>query len=208
MAMMRKWARKVRDRLLGKRFALRRWRRQVYIAGSARLDPGFDIQFLVAPENRPYVRIGERALLNMRVVFESVRGTVTIGDRVYFGGGTIFCREQVTIGNDVTLAWGVSLYDHNSHALDWRHRAAMVDHFYRTQGTPDCYAGIDWSGVNAAPIVIEDKVWIGFDAVILKGVRIGEGAVVGARAVVTKDVEPYTVVAGNPARPVKRIEPA
>lgn len=56
------------------------------------------------------------------------------------------------------------------------------------------------------PIIIGDDAWIGFNAIILKGVTIGEGAVVGAGAVVTKDVPPYTVVAGNPAGVVKKLQ--
>ena len=55
-----------------------------------------------------------------------------------------------------------------------------------------------------APIVIADGVWIGARATILPGVRIGEGAIVAANAVVTKDVEPWTVVAGNPAKVIKQ----
>ena len=55
------------------------------------------------------------------------------------------------------------------------------------------------------PIVIKDKAWIGFNSIILKGVTIGEGAIVGAGSVVTKDVPPYTIVAGNPARIVREI---
>ena len=62
------------------------------------------------------------------------------------------------------------------------------------------------SHVNSAPIRIEDKVWIGMDALILKGVTIGEGSVVAARSVVTKDVPPYSLVAGNPARVVKSLK--
>lgn len=55
------------------------------------------------------------------------------------------------------------------------------------------------------PIVIEDKAWIGFDSTILKGVTIGEGSVVGAKSVVTRNVDPYTVVAGNPAKVVRKL---
>jgi acetyltransferase-like isoleucine patch superfamily enzyme len=51
-------------------------------------------------------------------------------------------------------------------------------------------------------VIIGDRVWIGYHAIILPGIKIGEGAVVGAGAVVTKDVEPYTIVAGNPARKI------
>jgi acetyltransferase-like isoleucine patch superfamily enzyme len=58
---------------------------------------------------------------------------------------------------------------------------------------------------TAAPIVIEDDVFVGGDALILKGVTVGEGAVVGAGSVVTQDVSPRTVVAGNPAQVVREV---
>jgi galactoside O-acetyltransferase len=57
------------------------------------------------------------------------------------------------------------------------------------------------------PVKIEDKVWIGFNSIILKGVTVGEGAIVGAGSVVTKDVPPYTIVAGNPARIIRELTP-
>src|SRR5260221_9818507 len=63
------------------------------------------------------------------------------------------------------------------------------------------------SEVPARPIHIERNVWIGFDSCVLPGVRIGEGSVVGARSVVVEDVPPFSVVAGNPARLIRRLEP-
>ena len=57
---------------------------------------------------------------------------------------------------------------------------------------------------NKGDIVIGNDVWIGFEAVILSGVTIGDGAIIGARAVVTKDVPPYTIVGGVPARPIRK----
>jgi acetyltransferase-like isoleucine patch superfamily enzyme len=193
------------DRVMGKRFALRRLHKQVDIDQTTRLEPKFGIDFRVAPEERVYVRIGKHAMLNTNIIFESRAGMVEIGDRT-IGEATIICREKITIGSDVVMAWGIVIYDHNSNSLDWRRRAKVARHFYDTYGKPGCYEGMDWTDVKSAPVVIEDKVWIGFDAVILKGVRIGEGAVIGARSVVTHDVEPYTVVAGNPAVVVRRLE--
>ena len=57
---------------------------------------------------------------------------------------------------------------------------------------------------NKGDIVIGNDVWIGYEAVILSGVTVGDGAIIGARAVVTKDVPPYTIVAGVPARPIRK----
>nr|WP_223216407.1 hypothetical protein [Rhizobium mesosinicum] len=69
--------------------------------------------------------------------------------------------------------------------------------------------GLRPEGPSAAikPVVIQDKVWMGFGASTLKGVTIGEGAVIGAQGVVTRDLEPYAVIAGNPARVIRRITP-
>jgi galactoside O-acetyltransferase len=142
------------------------------------------------------------------VIFESPEGVVEIGDRAYIGNDTsIISSNRITIGNDVTMAWGITIYDHNSHSFDWRQRARVVEHFFRTYGTPDCFEKTDWTDVASAPITICDRAWIGFGAVILKGVTIGEGAIVGACSVVSRDVEPYTVVAGKPAVLVRRISP-
>jgi len=61
--------------------------------------------------------------------------------------------------------------------------------------------------VKQGPVIIEDDVWLGTNAVVLPGVRIGRGAVVGAGAVVTRNVDPFTVVAGVPARPIRALTP-
>jgi len=105
--------------------------------------------------------------------------------------------QQVEIGNDVLIAFGCSIVDHNSHSLDWR---------VRKNDTGSWIQGLkDWSQVKIAPVRIGDLAWIGFNSIILKGVVIGEGAVIAAGSVVTKDVPPYTVVGGNPARIIREV---
>ena len=111
-------------------------------------------------------------------------------------GTQLISRSKIEIGDDVTIAWDVCIYDHDSHSLDW---CARVEDLR-------CLREDLRSVVHTKPIRICDKAWVGMNAIILKGVTIGEGAVVAAGAVVTKDVPPWTVAAGNPARVVKCIE--
>ncbi len=109
---------------------------------------------------------------------------VTIGKRCFIQQCcTIFGRGGITIGDDVFIGPKVNLITIN-HDPDPDNRSATY----------------------GRRIVIEDKVWIGINSTILPGVHIGYGAIVGAGSVVTKDVEPMTVVAGNPARFIKKIE--
>ena len=63
----------------------------------------------------------------------------------------------------------------------------------------------DWTHVSCATVIIGNKSWIGFNSIILKGITIGEGAIIGAGSVVTKDVPPWTIVAGNPMRTIREI---
>ncbi len=108
---------------------------------------------------------------------------VVIGERCFIQQCcTFFGRGGIEIGNDVFIGPKVNLITIN-HDPDPDNRSATY----------------------GRKIVIEDKVWIGINSTILPGVRIGYGAIVGAGSVVTKNVEPMTVVAGNPARVIKNI---
>lgn len=110
---------------------------------------------------------------------------VTIGRRCFIQQCcTFFGRGGITIGNDVFIGPKVNLITIN-HDRDPDNRSATY----------------------GRRIVIEDKVWIGINSTVLPGVKIGYGAIVGAGSVVTRNVEPMTIVAGNPARVIKKIEP-
>ena len=105
------------------------------------------------------------------------------------------------------IAWGCLIYDHNSHSLDWQERQKDIErHYLEFKNNLKFGETKDWSVVKSAPIHICSKVWIGTDVKILKGVTIGEGAIVGAGSVVTHDVEAWTVVGGNPAQILRRLD--
>ena len=158
-------------------------------------------------EEKKYMEIGSNCIIEGHFIFESNKGYVSIGNRVSIGGSTFISREKITIEDDVLISWGCTIYDHNSHSIYWDERKNDVLQSYKDYcNYGDPIKNKDWSNVVSKEIRICKKAWIGFGATILKGVTIGEGAVVGAHSVVTKDVPPYTVVGGNPAVVLKEIE--
>ena len=130
-----------------------------------------------------------------RISSEREGTVVTIGRNTFVGGSHIVCAEKITIGDDVLISWGCTIVDHNSHALSWVDRADDVKEYY--------YGRKNWNKVKISPVTICDRVWIGFNSIVLCGVTVGEGAVVGCGSIVTKDVLPYSVVAGCPARIIR-----
>jgi acetyltransferase-like isoleucine patch superfamily enzyme len=170
---------------------------------------GLNIRFDVGKEKRVYVQIGERGLIRGQFIFESSAGFVKIGNNVHIGGATFISRSSIIVEDDVTMAWGITIYDHNSHSIYWEFRKndnhQCYHDYFKHNGNN--VVNKDWSKVVTKPIKICSKVWIGFDVTILKGVTIGEGAVIGAKSVVTKDIPAWTVVAGNPARVIKELTP-
>jgi len=115
-------------------------------------------------------------------------GGVYIGDRTRIGlGNTIIGPAR--IGNDIMFAQNIVL--------------SGLNHGYEDLNLPPSL-----QKTSTAEIVVEDEVWIGANCVIVAGVTIGKHAVIAAGSVVTKSVPPRTVVAGNPARPIKQFNPA
>jgi len=168
------------------------------------MDPSFsvDMRAGVAADR---LQVGRQSVLGCQITFERDVGRVQIGDNTFIGHSSIICAEGVTIGSDVLISWGCTVVDHDSHSLIWSERAADVARW--REGFLDGRRGAvtlkDWRCVPIAPVQICDKAWVGFNAIVLKGVTIGEGAVVAAGSVVTKDVSAWTVVGGNPARLIR-----
>ncbi len=142
--------------------------------------------------------VGSDSLIEAYIAFEQEGTKILIGDRTFIGSSTtISVAEQVSIGDYVLISWGVNIVDHNSHAISFSKRKNDVLDWKKGKK--------DWLNVAISPVNIGNKVWIGSNSIILKGVTIGEGSIIGAGAVVTNDVPPWTIVAGNPARVIREI---
>ena len=142
--------------------------------------------------------IGDNSMIEADFYFDRENAKIIIGSRTSIGGGSkIVCANEVEIGDDVLISWGFTVVDHNSHSLLFSERKNDVVDFKNGKK--------EWHKVAIKKVKINNKTWIGFDVSILKGVTIGEGAIVAARSVVTKDVPSYTIVGGNPAKVIRQL---
>jgi len=121
----------------------------------------------------------------------------------YMDGKETVCPEKLIIGKFCSIATGVvfMMAGNQGHRYDWIAQYPLDfldDDFdgYKTR-PPKAF-------ISKGDTIVGNDVWIGAEAMIMPGVRIGDGAMIAARAVVTKDVEPYTMVAGVPAKPIKK----
>ena len=142
--------------------------------------------------------IGSETTVRALMVLERADAVIRIGARSQIGGRTLLdASERIEIGDDVLVSFDVLITDNDSHSLRFSERVHDVADW--TRGAKD------WTHVARAPVRIGDKTWIGARAIILKGVTVGEGAMVAAGSVVTRDVPPWTLAAGNPARAIREL---
>ena len=151
------------------------------------------------------VSIGEGSVVNGTLVIENKEGRIEIGQNSFIASSTLISINKITVGNQVMISWGCTVMDNDAHSLNWNDR--QDDVMLWKKGLDENKIGHykNWNNVDSEPIMIGNNAWIGFNVIILKGVKVGEGAVVAAGSVVTKDVAPYTLVGGNPARFIKEL---
>jgi acetyltransferase-like isoleucine patch superfamily enzyme len=155
------------------------------------------VNFQYNPAN---IKIGKHSLVRGELLINAYGGSITIGDYSSVGEfSRVWSGSKVTIGNSVHISHGVNIIDCNTHSLDPQERHNEYVEILN-KGTI-----MNKGNIGMAPIVIEDFVWISFNATVLKGVTIGKGAVVAANSLVTKDVEPFTLVGGVPAAKIKSL---
>lgn len=147
---------------------------------------------------RDKVSIGANSVIRGILRVEQA-GQLSIGTHTYIGDNALIsAAEIVEIGDGTLLAHAAQVFDNDSHPIDAEQRKA---HFQAILG--------DKSGgaytIASAPVRIGRLSWIGLNAIVMKGVTVGEEAIVAAGSVVTKDIESRTVVGGNPAVMVRRL---
>jgi acetyltransferase-like isoleucine patch superfamily enzyme len=152
--------------------------------------PGLQRRLWHRHVRRKFGACGERVIVSMSGSY--TWSTIFLGNDVHIGTRSILwaVNSRIVIGNKVLMAPEVIIMsgDHNTQL------AGKFMYDYRDdENRPS----------DDRDVILEDDIWVGVRAVILKGVKVGRGAVIGAGAVVTKPVPPYCVVAGNPARPLK-----
>lgn len=176
------------------------------LSGNSHFTENFRLRIINPTVGEHYLQIGENSMLDCKILFESGEGKVKIGNNNYIGTSNIICRTSVVFEDNIFVAWGSYFYDHNSHSIDYKERENDIKQQLLDYRNGKLFIeNKNWSVVDTAPIRICSNAWIGMNCIILKGVVIGEGAVVAAGSVVTKNVEPWTIVGGNPASFIKAI---
>ncbi len=171
----------------------------VELHSEAYLETSYSFQLFRSRE-QPAVSIGRGSSIYLGVMFDvGPHGRVHIGDFTLMNGARIICDGEVSIGDYCLISWNTVFMDTRRLPFDPAARRAALQ----------AVAARDprWfdAGTPAQPIRLGANVWVGFDSCILPGRTIGDGAVVGARSVITEDVAPYTVVADNPARVIRQL---
>lgn len=142
------------------------------------------------------LRVGSGTTIWRASLAADEEAVIEIGDECYIANASLVCSERIQIGSRVMIAGGVTIADSDFHPLG---PAARLADTVALSPVGDRKRR---PAVETRPVVIEDDVWIGYNATVLKGVRIGAGALVAPGAVVVRDVPPGAEVAGNPARAV------
>lgn len=147
------------------------------------------------------IEIGNNCCIKGIIIIYRPQAKVKIADNVYIGSMTYLeCAQEIEIERDVLISMSCNIIDTNSHST---HSSERVHDII------DWQKGLEyknWDVVFSDKVLIGNKSWIGLRSIIMKGVRLGEGTIVGSGSVVTKSTEAYTAVAGNPAVLIKKVD--
>lgn len=147
-------------------------------------------------DHRDALKIGQNCTIDGPSLAVGKTGRLTIGDYCYLMAPILLCEVEIQIGSYVVIGWNTTIADTDFHPIGPAERIADAIAIARGGIRPL---------TERKPVVIEDDVWIGPSATILKGVSIGRGSYIEAGSVVTKSVPPMSRVVGNPAQVVGKV---
>lgn len=145
-------------------------------------------------ERDPALVIGTQCTMDGVQFAVGKEARIAIGDYCYFTNAVLLCELELRLGNYVVIGWNTTIADTDFHPI------APAERIADAIACSPLGKGRARPAIMREPVVIEDDVWIGPNATILKGVRIGTGAFIEAGALVTRDVPPRARVVGNPAQ--------
>jgi len=150
--------------------------------------------------NREAIKIDKNCVICGELMVMGYGGKIEIGKNCFIGEHTrIWSGEFIKIGNNVLISHNVNIIDTNSHSFNHIKRAVDYENLLKYG------ASKEKDDIESKSIIIDDYVWINFNSTILKGVKIGKGAIIASNTLVTKDVPPFTLVAGIPGKIIKNL---
>ncbi len=151
-------------------------------------------------KDKTKVTIGDNSVIQCQIQILGHGGQVNIGNHCFIGENTyVWSGKRIEIGNRVLIGHNCNVFDTDAHPFDKDERHNQFKQIF-SSGHPKEI------NLNDIEIIIEDDVWIGANVTVLKGIKIGKGAIIGAGSIVTKNIEPFTVNAGSPSRMLRRLD--
>ncbi len=147
----------------------------------------------------PALLIGANCMMDYVHFALGETAKVKIGDYCYLTSAILLCEQEICIGNYVVLGWNTTIADTDFHPI------APAERIADAIACSPVGKGRPRPPVTRQPVIIEDDVWVGPNATILKGVHIGAGAWIEAGALVTRNVPPHSRVIGNPAQVIGEV---
>jgi acetyltransferase-like isoleucine patch superfamily enzyme len=147
----------------------------------------------------PALTIGESCTIDGVQFALGGNARVSIGNYCFFSSAVLLCELELQIGNYVVIGWNVTVADTDFHPIS---PAARIEDAFALSPLGK---GRARPPIDHRPVVIEDDVWIGPNAAILKGVHVGQGAIIEPGSLITRDVPPRARMLGNPARAIDEV---
>lgn len=171
-------------KILMNKYLFFKYRKIIKKEGSVKIDRYVEIRSFGKQKSLKILFKGNNTIKHGVII--QGKGDITIGKNSFIGSYSVIgCNDKIIIGDNCMIAQSVSIRD--------------TDHNF-----VDCNIPMIDQGIVTDSIIIENDVWIGYGAVLTKGITIGNGSIIAANAVVTKDVEAYSIVGGVPAKLIKK----